>query len=70
MCPRVEGVGGVPPNTYYNFSGRYNILFKLYVTSKLELFVTKKGNTWELLLAVVAESFVLNTTAHRSKTHR
>ena len=62
--------GGVPPDTYYSFSGHYNILFKPYATSKMELFMTKKGNSWELLLAVVTESFVLNMTAHRSKRHR
>ena len=29
----------------------------------MELFVTKKSNTWEMLLTVVLESFVLNMTA-------
>ena len=28
----------------------------------MELFVTKNGNSWELLLTVVTESFVLNET--------
>ena len=29
----------------------------------------QKGNSWEMLLTVVTESFVLNMTAHRPKTH-
>ena len=28
----------------------------------MELFVTKNGNSWELLLAVVSKNFVLNVT--------
>ena len=28
----------------------------------MELFVTKNGNSWELLLTVVTESFVLDET--------
>ena len=28
----------------------------------MELFVTNNGNSWELVLTVVAESFVLNVT--------
>ena len=34
--------------------------FKPYAASKMELFVIKKGNSWELLLTVVTESLVLN----------
>ena len=30
--------------------------------SKMELFMAKNGNGWELLLIVVIESFVLNVT--------
>ena len=29
----------------------------------MELFVTKKSNTWEMVLTVVIESFVLNMAA-------
>ena len=38
----------------------YNIHYKPYAISKIELFMTKIGITWKLLLTVVTESFVLN----------
>ena len=40
----------------------YNIQFKPYATSNMELFVTKKGNSWKLLLTFVTLSFILNVT--------
>ena len=50
-------------DTCQNFRGLcYNIYFKLYATSKMELSLTRNGNSWELLLIVVIESFVLNVT--------
>ena len=40
-----------------------------YTASKMEqLFVTKMGNSWKLLLAVVTESFVLNVTGFLDPT--
>ena len=36
--------------------------FKPYATSKMELLLTKNGNSWELLLTVFTEGFILNVT--------
>ena len=53
--------GRCPLISFYKFHGsRYNIQYKVYVTPKMEFFVTKKGNSWKLLFTVVIESFVLN----------
>ena len=52
-----------PLGTFYNFRGScYNIQLKLYATSKMGRWssVSKSGNCWELLLAFVTESFVLD----------
>ena len=51
------------PHTFQNFCGScLNIQFKPYATSKMELFVTKNNNSWELMLIVVTESSELNVT--------
>ena len=51
----------VPPHIFQLFRGScYNIHYKPYAISKIELFMTKIGITWKLLLTVVTESFVLN----------
>ena len=42
--------------TFKNFCGLCSsIQFKPYVTSKMELFVTKIGNSWKLFLTVVTQ---------------
>ena len=65
------GSWGFPPphlhhhhlNTFQNFPGScYKIYLKPYATSRMELFVAKNSNSWELLFIVVIESFVLNVT--------
>ena len=50
-----------------------NNLEKTYAASMMELFVTKDGNSWELLLIVVIDSFVLNVIGllrSNSEMHR
>ena len=47
------------PNTFQNFGGYVAILS---LTSKVEPFIAKNGNNWELFLTVVTGSFVSNVT--------
>ena len=48
----------------------YNIQFKPCATSTMELFGTKKGNSWKLLLTVVTESSMLNVAGLLDATLR
>ena len=57
------------PDAFQNFLGScYNIQFKPYATSKMQLFQKKRGNSWKLLLTVVTENLVLNLTGLQDPT--
>ena len=63
IFPTLHSIKGLPSQYLLKFSWSCgNIQFKPYATSKMELFVTENGNSWELVLTVVTEHSVLNVT--------
>ena len=58
----LDGGGEAAPQFLLEFLQMLQYKFKPYATSKMEFFVTKNGNSWELFLTGVTESFVLIVT--------